>query len=207
MTWNMASYELPAELLHAVDRGFAGDETSRPQVREFLDAMPEYRSRAGDSGWQALLSLINWVAENCVVSQEAMMLQAEELRTRLHAESTSDLEIALADRVAVCSSISGIMENVLVLSLANKSPESVRATYERFTTAITNRFLAATKTLAEVRRLLRPAQPRTAALNSTDAEPRTTPQNDGDGQVAASAENKPPAAATKQTIEKKRRPP
>ena len=148
----------PAELKAVLERANAGDETVLPQLKKAFDEHPELVPHFGDMAEHAKQALLTLAAGKCLTAREAISRQMDELRTRLAATAATELERLLLDRVCVSwlwvyHADVNLAERVL--ADAGASPAGQAA--QRRLDSAHRRFLTATKALATLQKLVRPA--------------------------------------------------
>ena len=148
----------PAELKAVLERANAGDETVLPQLKKAFDEHPELVPLFGDMVEHAKQALLTLAAGRCLTARETVGREMSELRARLAAAAATELERLLVDRVCLC----WLAVNHADIDLAQKllaspgaSPASQAA--QRRLDAAHRRFITATKALAVLQKLTRPA--------------------------------------------------
>jgi hypothetical protein len=129
-----------------------------PELSTALDKFPELTAALGDLSQHAEDALLGLVAGSCLAGREAVRRQLAEMRQRLRAEAHNELERLLAGRVALDWLALQHAQLDLAAQLKSQSGTgpAVHAAQRRLDRAHA-RFLAATRTLATVQRLLRRA--------------------------------------------------
>jgi hypothetical protein len=167
----------PAEVQTILQRGNAGDPTVLPQLRQVFDAHPELVAPLGDLVRHAEQALVALAAGPCLTAREAISRRVHELRTKLNATATNELERLLVDRVCV-SWLEVYHADVALaehqLGLPGAAPATQAA--QKRLDAAHRRYLTAVKTLAVVQKLLRPVTSTLELLAGpgTGAGPRRT---------------------------------
>ena len=147
----------PAGLTDLFDRAAAGDRAVLPDLRKAFDDHPELVDRIGDVARVAEQAVLGLAVGDDLAGREAIARHAAATRARLLAESSGELEKLLVDRVVI-SSIEAMVDDATLAGHVKRQPDSpsARAAQARLDRAHA-RFLAAARTLATVKKLLRPA--------------------------------------------------
>ena len=147
-----------AELQDLVRRAEGGDESVLPQLKKALAEYPEIAAATGDLVRHALQALLATACGKNLLAKESMTAAAEQVRQQIVDEGASALEKLLADRIMVCWASVHLAE-VEVQSASQYQLENPRlyVSFERHLDQANARYLAAIKTLATVRKLLRPS--------------------------------------------------
>jgi hypothetical protein len=158
MAAQAATKAYPAELKAILERANAGDETALPQLKRAFDEHPELVPHFGDMVEHAKQALLTLAAGKCLTAREAVGREMSELRARLAATAATELERLLVDRVCLC----WLAVNHADIDLAQKllaspgaSPAGQAA--QKRLDAAHQRFITATKALATLQKLVRPA--------------------------------------------------
>jgi hypothetical protein len=145
----------PAELKAILDRAGAGDRSVLPELNRAFDEHPELVPLLGDLHEHAVQAMLAAAAGNCLSAREAIRRQLEGLRNRLRTAASGELEKLLVDRV--CLSWLAVHHADVDLAhhlLTNPGgAPAARAAQHRLDGAH-RRFLAATRALAAVQKLL-----------------------------------------------------
>lgn len=129
-----------------------GDASVLPRLRELLDRCPELWREAGDLAYHARLGLTKLAAGDNQLAAEAMLRRMRVLQAELEGDAPDPLERLLAERCAFIWAALYLAETDIAACNAANSP----AVQKRLN-ALQARFDAAIKSLATVRRLLKPA--------------------------------------------------
>lgn len=142
------------ELLALVRRAEAGDAAAMPALRAVLKDPAALDMLGGDLARQAQLAVIGKFSGTNLLFKEVLTRKAAALRAELLGENGSPLERLLVDRVVAC----WLQVHCLETAQANRESETpeMGLYYQRCLSAGQKRFLAAIKTLAQVRRLAVP---------------------------------------------------
>jgi hypothetical protein len=173
VTRRTPSKEYPAELRQILDRASNGDAAVLPELSAAFDRHPELTEALGDLLKHAESILLAQVAGQNLAGREAIARQLREMRARLQAEAGSELERLLAGRL--CLDWLVLQQAQIDLAAQRQAPPGgpvARAAQHNLNRAHA-RFLAASKTLATVQRLLRRA-PSPLDLLRPAAEGRAT---------------------------------
>ena len=153
-----SSYEIEIvqdNLTQLVKRGMAGDREALPAIRELLDRTSTLWQNATDLASQVEKKWLRVLAGDDFVTQEILSRQAAMLKAQLAGPTPAPLEQLLVERIAVCwlqiqqaelRAADRLGKNGWVLSNAE----------ENRLDKVNRRFLAAVKSLAQVRKLIRP---------------------------------------------------
>jgi hypothetical protein len=149
--------EYSAELKATMERASKGDATVMPALSAAFAEHPELVEVFGDMGKLAETALLNLATRSSLVAREAVTRQLRELREKLNAVAGSELERLLVTRVTLdwLSLQHAQIDMMNHLERSGTGP-SVEAAHRRLDRAHA-RFLAATKTLASVAKLVRRA--------------------------------------------------
>lgn len=137
------------------DRAENGDESVRPQVREFLDNHPDVVESLGNLTRMARSAMIDLLTGEDLYFREAQERELRELTEEIAGPRPSILEQLLADQIALCWQQVRLAE--MRCALARESTYTEGDYYQRCMDRAQRRFLNAIKTLAQVRRLQLPA--------------------------------------------------
>ena len=149
--------EYPAELSQILERAGGGDASVLPDLSAAFDRYPELAELLGDLLKHAEDALLGLVAGSNLLAREAVSRQLREMRTRLEAEAGSELERLLAGRL--CLDWLALQDAQIALAAQRQAPAGgpVAKAAQHNLDRAHGRFLAASKTLATVQRLLRRA--------------------------------------------------
>jgi hypothetical protein len=151
----VAAETLLDRLAELTGRAEAQDPTALPELRRLLDESPALWDALGDLARHAELTLIDAVVGVNTLAKEALVAKLTGLKQELAGESPSPLERLLCERVVAC----WLAVNEVDLTAAGARGLSLAQAkfHEHRRDRAHQRFLQATKTLAIVRKLLRPA--------------------------------------------------
>ncbi len=146
------------ELRELLERGNRGDSTALPAIKKAFDENPELAAALGDMVKHAEEAVLTLAAGDSVTMKAAIGRQAGELRERLAAAATSELERLLIDRVCISwiEVYYGDVEQAHQLLRSSQAVQAAAASTRRLDRAHA-RFLSAVKALATVTKLVRPA--------------------------------------------------
>jgi hypothetical protein len=147
--------DYPAELEVLLQRGMAGDRSVVPQLQQAFVRYPELASHLGNLADQAEQKLVALATGSCLTAAQAILHQHRQVLHALQATANNELERLLARRVAMDWLALQITELSLLGELQQPadSPAS-RAAHKRLA-GMHARFLASTRSLALVQKLLR----------------------------------------------------
>ena len=137
-----------------VKRAEQGDESALPTLRAALDANPWIWERYGDLAQQSQAAWLQLIAGPNLLLREAVERKAEQLRAELAGPEPSLLERLLVERVIACW-LQSQYADAAYAQQQNPSPGQHTAALKR-QAGSHQRYLHAIKTLATVRKLLRP---------------------------------------------------
>ena len=138
-----------------VNRAQSGDAAALPHLREYLDRQPQLWKTWGDLAAIAQREWLDKIFEDQLLLRSAVKRELGELRTQLCGPDPSSLERLLVERILSC----WLQVNYLDARSAQMVSELTLAQSEQFQRLVDRahrRFLAAIKSLAQVRRLLGP---------------------------------------------------
>jgi hypothetical protein len=142
------------DLIALADRAQRGDKTTLPALAELLKDPALVDALGGDLARQAQLTLIDKFSGKNLLLKESLTRKLGLLRSELAGTSPTPLERLLVERVVTCWLHLHHIEQIY----AQKESMSLElgTYYQRSLTAAQNRYLAAIKTLAVVRKLAVP---------------------------------------------------
>jgi hypothetical protein len=143
-----------AELLKLAERARTGDETTVPQIREFLLRPGAVGAFGGDLVEQVFVSMTKAIGGKNVAFREDVRRKLELLRVELLGNDPTPVERILVERVTAC----WLQVQDAELRAAQAVDASIKQAdfHQRRMDAANRRFLAAVKTLALVRKLAVP---------------------------------------------------
>jgi hypothetical protein len=150
-----AETEILERLQTLVKRAEQGDESSLPTLRAALDANPWIWERYGDLARQSQAAWLQLIAGPNLLLRESVERKAEQLRAELAGPEPTPLERLLVERVIACW-LQVQYADAAYAQLQAPSPGQHTAALKRQAGA-QQRYLYAIKTLATVRKLLKPA--------------------------------------------------
>ena len=143
------------ELARLLQRAEQGDRSVLPALRKALDANSAIWREYGDLARHAEVSLVNLAAGPNLLLAESLSRRLAELKRELAGPSPGPLERLLAERVAACWLQVAYLDAVCAQARGVRPSEVDHA--RRHQDAAHRRLLAAVKTTAVVRKLVRPA--------------------------------------------------
>jgi hypothetical protein len=160
----------PAELPEIFERGNRGDLTVLPDLQQAFAEYPELAAALGDMVAHAEQSFLSMAMSQSLTSKEAISCQVADLRKRLAATTTSELEKLLVDRIAI-SFLWVYHADVDLANHLQRQPGApcTQAAQKRLDRAH-QRYLTSIKTLAMVQKLVRPC------LSPVDMLSRAVPE-------------------------------
>jgi hypothetical protein len=167
-------HEELARLLHRAEQG---DYSVLAKLRAALDGDARLWAHYGDLAMQAIGSLIQLAAWPNLLLAESLLRKVQALKEELAGESPSALDKLLAERVAATWLQANYFDGLM--AQAQAASEGRSRLLQAQQDAAHRRHLAALKTLAVVRKLLKPAvSPVELALRPLpEGQPQTTPKH------------------------------
>ena len=144
------------------ERVEAGDKGARKELRKAVrESAPEVICRASDISRRGQWALIKIAAANDPLTEEALLARVELMRADVAGPEPSPLEILLTERICSLWVLIEVLELLMSAQLSPTStssrdhhvPTSYLQHVLRWQESASRRFLAATKILAQVRRL------------------------------------------------------
>ncbi len=141
------------------EKAEGGDKGARRELREAVrESAPEIVSRASDIGRRGRWGLIKTVAANDPLTEEALVARMDLLRAEVAGPNPSPLEDLLAERVCSLWLLIESLELLVSAQLSrdnseHRVPMSYLRDFWKWQESASKRYLAALKTLAQVRRL------------------------------------------------------
>jgi hypothetical protein len=148
----------PARVKEVLERANRGDATVLPELKKIYDENPEFVECFGNLVDHAERNFLTLIAGPSLMGQEAIARKVAGQRARLAASTTSELETLLIDRIAL-SWLAVYHSDIDLAHYLLNNPHAlpaVQAASKRLDRAHA-RFLAAVRTLATVRKLVKPA--------------------------------------------------
>ena len=180
----------PAELRAALERASRGEAGAMPAVSAAMDAHPELIAVCGDIARKAEEALLGLATGSCLPAREAITRELRGLRERLNATAGTELERLLVGRLSLDWLALQHAQIDLTAQLERSGTSLASQAAQRRLDRAHARFLASSKTLATVGKLLRRAPSPLDLLRMT-----------GDAQAPAASRERParrfemPAAA------------
>jgi hypothetical protein len=148
------------ELRGLADRAEAGDAEARRKLRKALhESSPEVVARAADIATTGQRVLISTAAGKDLVVEEALLVRLDLMRAEISGENPTPLEELLTERIVslwlLVETLDALMSVQLCpdLSPEKRAPISYLRHVFRWQESVSRRYLAALKTLAQVRKL------------------------------------------------------
>ncbi|CAA9529584.1 MAG: hypothetical protein AVDCRST_MAG73-808 [uncultured Thermomicrobiales bacterium] len=147
----------PAELTALLQRAAGGDEDALAAARGVLDAVPDGWKTIADLGLQAQRPWVEIASGGDALLREALAHELAAMRRELAGPAASPLERLLAERVALSWLALQVADEEAARSFAGGGAGARAAYYQTQLDRAQRLFLAAARSLAQVRRLLVPA--------------------------------------------------
>jgi hypothetical protein len=148
--------ELLIELRSVVSQAQEGDEEALSKVGEIIKKTPNFARHFGDLNAQAERGYIERVASNNPVIQKALPVQLESMRKDIAGSDPSPLERLCAQRIVACWVQLQYADLLYIQNLPNLSLEQDEH-YQKRLDRLHKRYLSAVRSLAQVRKLLKPS--------------------------------------------------
>jgi hypothetical protein len=146
------------DLRAVIEKTTQGDMAALPILQGILDEHPEFIAKLGDMVHHAEQALLTLASGSNLTMRESVHRCLVELRARLAATATSELEKLLVDRIALCWLETYHCDIRAAEYLMNKKEGSrVNEAAQKRLDRAHQRFVTAIKTLATVQKLLRPS--------------------------------------------------
>lgn len=148
---------VPLDLTTLIERAVAGDETVLGELAQAFDENPILIELFGNLAELSKMELVTLAFGKNKASQEAIRRQIESMREELALDACTPLERLLVERICTC----WVDVHCCEISAANhlkKQSEAAPASVagQKRLDRAQGRFLAAVKTLAQVKKMLRP---------------------------------------------------
>jgi len=144
----------PAELKDLLTRAHKGDSTVLPALQKAFDQNPELTGKFGDLVHHAENALMQLAANTSLLGKEAIRRQMLDLKARLKATASTELEYLLIDRIVVCWLGVNYYEIDCASHLCEPGSAATKDAAQKRLDRAHQRFLTATKSLAVVQKLL-----------------------------------------------------
>lgn len=147
-----------SEIKALIEKGSKGDKAAVVELKEMLGESPEalkWWRRYGDLAQQAEASILNAMTGKQLILREAASRTAEAMRTELAGQEPSPIETLLAERITLCWIHLNYAETIYAQNMGEMSMKQAEF-HQRRISHCHQRYLSAIRTLAMVRRLLRP---------------------------------------------------
>lgn len=162
--------EMLEEFKGYLERAKKGDKEMLPALRETLDQMPQLARKLVDPAKQAEYSMIKNYAGDDLLVTETMPRTLNLMREELAGPNPSPLEELLVERVVATWFQVQYFESLYAQNIRNLTIPQSEYHQKRLDRAH-KRHLSAVRTLAQVRKLLKPAL---AQINIADKQINTT---------------------------------
>jgi hypothetical protein len=146
-----------AHLASLVQRAQQGDEGALAELRQVLDAHPEFWQRYGDLALQAQTAWLQLISGPNLLLREALQRKLDQLKAELGGTDPSPLERLLVERATATWLQLQYADSSYAHAKASSSSAQHQSIQRRQNSA-QQRHLQALKILLTVRRLLSPAQ-------------------------------------------------
>ncbi len=144
----------PVDRLNALlPRANAGDHAAREALQAVLDEAPDLWLEVGNLGRHAELALVRSAAGDDPIAKEAIVRTLDTLRREVAGVRPSVLERLLADRVVITWLALSVAEGSYHQTLEQAMSEAAERMHQQRIERAQRRYLAAIKTLAQVRRM------------------------------------------------------
>lgn len=148
----------PETIKPILERAQAGDQTALPELKAILAQFPELAGQFGDLANHVESGLLDLIAGPSLLARESIRTHLDEMRTDLGIEDATPLEKILIDRVVLTwLQLHQADIEVLERLRGNNVASLSMAFTQRRQQQANARLMASIRTLATVRRLLRPA--------------------------------------------------
>ena len=147
--------EILEQLRQLVERAEQGDASVMGELRVALDANPWVWERYGDLAQQSQGAWLQLVAGKNLLLLESAQRKAEQLRVELAGPAPSPVERLLVERIVSCWLQTNYADSAYAQLPKGANPAQHTAALQRQNSA-QQRYLQAVKSLATVRKLLRP---------------------------------------------------
>src|SRR5215218_6191400 len=148
------------ELRTLSERVEDGDKSARKELRRALrESAPEVIFRASDIGRRGQWALIQTVAANDPLTEEALVARLEQMRAKVAGPEPSPPEVLLTERICSLWLLIEVLEMLVSVQLSaalppeQRSPMSYLQHVFKWQESANRRFLSATRELAQVRKL------------------------------------------------------
>jgi hypothetical protein len=155
LTKRAAVVETDPKQTKARDQSEKGDHAELDEVRAALDTAPGVVKELGDLGRAALLMEVDSFAGKNVLMREAQKRYLAQLQTEIEGPNPSSLERLLAQEVVLCRQ--HLASAQALCAALHEYSFAQGEFHERQIERAQRRYLAAIKTLAQIRRLELPA--------------------------------------------------
>ena len=148
--------ELLDKLRGAVSRAHDGDEEALEHVGKILEEAPDFAQILVDLARDAERAFIERTSGGDPVTEKALLVQLENMRQEVAGVAAPPLERLLAERIVACWLQLHYAELLYVQNLPNCAQEQDEY-YQKRLDRLNRRYLSAIRSLAQVRKLLKPS--------------------------------------------------
>jgi hypothetical protein len=148
--------ELLDKLRGVVSRAHDGDEEALGHVGKILQEVPDFAQILGDLARDAEHAFIQRASGGDPLIEQALRVQLENMRQEVAGATTSPLERLLAERIVACWLQLHYAELLYVQNLPDFAQEQDEY-YQKRLDRLHRRYLSAIRSLAQVRKLLKPS--------------------------------------------------
>jgi len=166
-------YERLEEIEGFLVRAHEGDKTVLPALRETLDMMPELARKFVEPADQVERTMVQNYAGDDLLVKEAMPRTLKLMREELVGSAPSPLERLLVERVVATWFQLQYFECLYAQNMGNLTIPQAEFHQKRIDRAH-RRHLSAIRTLAQVRKLIKPGTPQVAHINIAEKQINTT---------------------------------
>ena len=158
--------QAPDDMTHLLTRAQAGDRTTLPAIRDFLQSPAAITMLGGNLVQMAEDSLLTALGGNDLAMKEAVWKRLENIRRGVLSEGSSQMEKLLAGRV-VSAWLQVQHAEVMYSRQVTTATDLQSEFHQRRIDACNRRLLAAIKTLAQIRKKGAPAARASKAISPT----------------------------------------
>jgi hypothetical protein len=166
-------YEKLEEIESLLMRAHEGDKAVLPALREALDMMPKLARKFVDPADQAERTMVQNYAGDDLLVKEAMPRTLKLMREELAGHDPSPLERLLVERVVASWFQLQYFEGLYSQNIRNLTIPQAEFHQKRIDRAH-RRHLSAIRTLAQVRKMIKPGTPQVAHINVAEKQINTT---------------------------------
>jgi len=149
--------EWASRLSKLIDRTDKGEKAAIAELRQFFDETPSLWEQCGNFAVQAEQAWVGLLDRGNPVVNEALCRKLKRMKAELAGAEPNPLERLLAERIAACWLQVQFADAKYAWSLNHGMSLEQGDYYQRCQGRAHRRYLSAIRTLAQVRRLLKPA--------------------------------------------------